>query len=54
MGERREKRGFGVWGVHKSQNTNTAESRGCDFCFNCVFLSYVFLLCVVCTKNYEA
>ena len=54
MGERREKRGFGVWGVHNHKYEYSRESGACDFCFNCVFLSYVFLLCVVCTKNYEA
>ncbi len=53
MGERREKRGFGVWGVHNHKIRIQQRVGGVIFVL-IAYLSYVFLLCVVCTKNYEA
>ena len=50
MGERREKRGFGVWGVHNHKYEYSRESGACDFCFNCVLVICIFVVCCVYQK----
>ena len=44
-GEKKEGLEFGEY-----TNTNTAESRGCDFCFNCVFC-HMYFCCVLCVPK---